>query len=1084
MSTRAPRARDKGTRQDGKRAARALERFIQAVLDAPANRAPLSSRDAPALAADLWRGALTLMFRVAFLRRLDARVNANAFHHPELCRTWCRDVSPVLRSLEEDRDPVDRCDLLLRQVLALCSRPDGVAPSPLFSREILGSLPDLVWPDDAVAGLVREISALDLERSSRLLEELLSLEPGLTRGPSVRLRWHAQDVVVSSVRADELTGKPTAHGRKLERVEEIPAGRFHLCAGLGRKSSGSYSTPPEIVRFLVRETLAPIVVRMSPPEAPSPEGVLGIRVLDPSMGVGMFLIEACRFLGTALRDAVEHSALRAVDPPASSLQPPASSRAEDSISVLRDLVTHADPVSLEARCKRLIAMRCLHGIDIEPLAVDLARSELWLECSAASERPIFLGEKLVTGNALTGVFFSNVLTSPETEQPLAPPLRRAIEAALDEARDRSPREDGSACTEQVPLESLRTLARAWAGAVMEPRPGNGEAYEALVRELLVNSGEGRTVATDRDELEAILEAGEGALSPDLTFFEVFYGHGHGHGTGHGREPGFDAVLGNPPWDKQIPLERELFGRLDPAVLAAPTARERAPIYASLRASATNEWEAYEAPFRHLANVVNATYEWQSARLETPAGIDSVDGSCTSTSTGMGKGNRRRTSGHPDAYRAFFERSWRCLGPRGRLGLVLPQAFYSCEGSTGIRKLALERSHLELCLSFTNRSKVFDIGAGQRFALVIVDRSRPGGTTAAAFGLTDPREIGQVPWLGLELDLVRWLSPGHLCLPECRDQAELDATRALFAGADTTFGDFTDARGIDLHQEMNMTTDSPMFVLTDDVLGELGLGEVDPRLEPARSRLLDEGWLVVHEKGTFFTYDDLIKDRPRYLFSPRRSARQRDVDAQISARSYRLAMRSTVHATERRKAVFCVLPPGAVVGNSALVEKHPARRRVRDALTVLAVGNSWCFDFAARLRMGTNLNQFILRSLPWPRLDPLMERFLAHTALRLSCNHEAFRALWEELLGESWHERGPRLTWPVVREPVDRSILRAAIEAVVAHAFRLDRAVLARILSVAGSGLAEGEVEAILGSFDEAGRLDTFMERHDPYLGFS
>ena len=84
-------------------------------------------------------------------------------------------------------------------------------------------------------------------------------------------------------------------------VEQIPVGRFFLRSGIGRRSGGAYYTPHAFVRYLVRETLTPLVA--SPVEIGDPAAILRIKVFDPAMGSGHFLVEACRFLADALYEA-------------------------------------------------------------------------------------------------------------------------------------------------------------------------------------------------------------------------------------------------------------------------------------------------------------------------------------------------------------------------------------------------------------------------------------------------------------------------------------------------------------------------------------------------------------------------------------------------------------------------------------------------------------------------------------------------------------------------------------------------------------------------------------------------------------
>jgi hypothetical protein len=104
---------------------------------------------------------------------------------------------------------------------------------------------------------------------------------------------------------DDAEDDAPARGKKtaIDWIEVIPAGRFYLRVGLGRKASGSYYTPDSFVRFLVQETLGPLVEARSPKDDPNPAAILDIKVLDDAMGSGHFLFEVCRYLGEALYEA-------------------------------------------------------------------------------------------------------------------------------------------------------------------------------------------------------------------------------------------------------------------------------------------------------------------------------------------------------------------------------------------------------------------------------------------------------------------------------------------------------------------------------------------------------------------------------------------------------------------------------------------------------------------------------------------------------------------------------------------------------------------------------------------------------------
>ena len=122
-------------------------------------------------------------------------------------------------------------------------------------------------------------------------------------------------------------GRTTA-GTRVTWVEDIPTGRFFLRAGVGRKATGSFYTPHAFVRYLVRETLAPKIAERSPDADPDPAAILALKVVDPAIGSGHFLVEACRYLGDAL-----YAACRMCDDSAAA--------AEDAATALSSHIRHA-----------------------------------------------------------------------------------------------------------------------------------------------------------------------------------------------------------------------------------------------------------------------------------------------------------------------------------------------------------------------------------------------------------------------------------------------------------------------------------------------------------------------------------------------------------------------------------------------------------------------------------------------------------------------------------------------------------------------------------------------------------------------
>ncbi len=156
---------------------------------------------------------------------------------------------------------------------------------------------------------------LGVEDLGRVYEALLELEPGIATEDMCRLRRAKLEVVVPEEQGERYRGQvaPTngdedgdededndsdGNGRRsrVQWIEPIKEGRLYLRVGLGRKATGSHYTPHRFVRFLIRETLGPQVEEQSPRSDPNPPEILKLKVLDPAMGSGHFLVEACHRL--------------------------------------------------------------------------------------------------------------------------------------------------------------------------------------------------------------------------------------------------------------------------------------------------------------------------------------------------------------------------------------------------------------------------------------------------------------------------------------------------------------------------------------------------------------------------------------------------------------------------------------------------------------------------------------------------------------------------------------------------------------------------------------------------------------------
>ena len=306
----------------------------------------------------------------------------------------------------------------------------------------------------------------------------------------------------------------------------VPRGAMVLQPSEERRRSGSHYTPRELTEPIVRRTLEPILARLQEDggKPPRPEQILDLKVCDPAMGSGAFLVEACRQLGDALVEAWRaHGEVPEIPPD------------EDE--------------GIFAR--RLIAQRCLYGVDRNPMAVDLAKVSLWLVTLARDHALTFVDHALRHGDSLVGLSRKQIEAFHWKEDVLSvragfetmriyqqmgkvADLRRRIREAGENTSDRELQllwMDARDELDEVTLFGDLVLAAFFEG----DKPKKREAKRAEFAEAVASGNADRYrgwLAEQRDE--------DPPLAPfhwELEFPEVF----------ERDNPGFDAIVGNPPF---------------------------------------------------------------------------------------------------------------------------------------------------------------------------------------------------------------------------------------------------------------------------------------------------------------------------------------------------------------------------------------------------------------------------------------------------------------------------------------------------------------------------------------------------------
>ena len=432
---------------------------------------------------------------------------------------------------------------------------------------------------------------------------------------------------------------------------------LHNASG-ARKASGAYYTKSFAVEHLLSRALETALddhfARLDAchEDRDAADRFFDFRVADIAMGSGHFLVAAVDNVERRFSNYLTKRRLPGVIDELARLRKTAQEElGEDWVG---------DPIEDTQLLRRQIARRCIFGVDLNPLAVELARLSVWIHTFVPGLPLSFLDQNLVQGNSLVGV-----ATLDEAKEVLVGGSGDLFAASAEELL-------GSA---RKPLERLARLAEATAAEVQEARRLYAQMREAIRGEEMLltvlaasrvdaevagavgsanvatkfkGSGDLFSQAIGRQAAKAL--EGLDPLHFPIAFPQVFLGE----------RQGFDVIVGNPPWDKVRFEEDAFFCRYIPGMNALPQAERKKAIAAFMRT--------------HPAHVVN-----RNAAEERASELQRAFGKSSGAYKHQG-------SGHIDLAKLFVERIVGLLCPTGSLGIVLPRQCLVLGGWSELRRL--------------------------------------------------------------------------------------------------------------------------------------------------------------------------------------------------------------------------------------------------------------------------------------------------------------------------------------------------------------------------------------------------------------
>ncbi|MGB1275426.1 MAG: DNA methyltransferase, partial [Nannocystaceae bacterium] len=396
-------------------AARAVE-AVESLLEGLEQTAALGPRETNNV---LYRGLVAFIVQLAFVRLAEARGVLPKTYPPASNRMSVHQICATLADLPAN-GPTSTAAQLVHLFRAI---HDGVLQEPVSLGDLLGSRGSVLakLDDVAVATVLRQLAAfqdpnLDIEHLGTLYESLMGYEVKQTtsaaarvgkRGvwveiealrtlpPRRRAHWLKTTCGVSANQQKSIEALLDEHANEIVCAQAISAlgtstsparrwagsGSLVLVSGTRRRLSGSHYTPRVLTKHIVAQALAPVLSSLG--ARPTAEQILNLTICDPAMGSGAFLLEACRQLSEHVVAAWKrHGCLEDV------------------------AARHGLPLRY---ARFLVAQRCLHGVDKNPDAVELAKLSLWLLAANCEQDFTFVDHTLRHGDSLVGLDREQVL---------------------------------------------------------------------------------------------------------------------------------------------------------------------------------------------------------------------------------------------------------------------------------------------------------------------------------------------------------------------------------------------------------------------------------------------------------------------------------------------------------------------------------------------------------------------------------------------------------------------------------------------------------------------------------------------------
>ncbi len=754
------------------------------------------------------------------------------------------------------------------------------------------------------------------------------------------------------------------------------AGMFELdvAAGHERKTSGSYYTPSSLIQCLLDSALDPVLEEAAMSKDPAAT-ILGLKVCDPACGSGHFLVAAAHRIARRLARARTGE------------EEPSP---EAYRTALRDVIGH-----------------CIHGVDVNPMAVELCKVSLWMEALEPGKPLSFLDHKIRCGNSLLGAT-PTLLAKGIPDEAFEPIEGDDKAVARDlKKRNKSARKGqglmfsstavetapfyGTLGTEYGRLDALddshvagvrakeqrhaeiesaleyrkaKLVADAWCAAFVWRKAMDApDGVTQDVFEKLTKSPDLITAATIR-EVQRIANQYQ-FFHWHLAFPDVFrMGDQQApENDAVGWSGGFDVVLGNPPWERMKLQEQEWFAARVPEIAKAPNKSARTAMIAQL---------AKDDPVLHNEFIEGSRRAGGESSFVRNSGRFPLCG-----------------RGDVNTYTIFAETMRTVLSRRGRVGCIVPSGIATDDTTKFFFQDLVESGRLVSLFEFENEG-FFGAGQGHmlRFCLMTITDVRLFGNVAIKFmfqagrveELDDPDRVFE-----LSASEIALINPNTRTCPIFRTRRDAEITKAIYRRVPALIVEGppeSNPWGMSFQRMFDMSNDSGLFRTRDELERE-GWNLLGSCFQKDGERLLPlyEAKMLFHFTHRYGDHGDVphgasshvLPDVPDvrladHLYSPlpRYWVRQAEVQSRLGSawpHPFLLGWRGIADSRASARTVIASLLPRYGTGNS-LPLMLVGSNQVELMGALAANLSAFVYDYAARQKVpGNNLNYFIFKQLP-------------------------------------------------------------------------------------------------------------------------